>query len=113
MQDGARVTVTVSDYVIRDFSGAPIKGFTVQTVSGQTMIPIDTVKEIEFSGCVSTRTEDIDNVEHVTKAKILLVDGKKKSVVMNSDFGTIEGKTKRGDFFLGKPDTVMKLVFNR
>lgn len=113
LQDGAKVTVTVSDYVIRDFLGAPIKGFTVQTASGQTMIPIDKVKEIEFSGCVATKTEQIDYVDHVAKAEVLLVDGKKKDVVINVDFGTIEGKTKRGDFFLGKPSTVTKLTFNR
>jgi hypothetical protein len=113
LQDGSKVTVTVSDYVIRDYSGDPIKGFTVQTASGQTLIPIDDVKEIEFSGCVSTKTEDIDYVEHVSGAEILLVNGKKKNVVINADFGTIEGKTKRGDFFLGKPNTVVKLVFNR
>ncbi len=112
-EDDVRATATVSDYVIRDYSGNPIDGFTIQTASGQTKIPIDNVKRIKFSGHVATETEDIPLVERVTEADILLVDGTTKHVLMKADFGTIEGKTNRGDFFLGKPETVIELVFER
>jgi hypothetical protein len=106
-------TVTVSDFVIRNYSGAPIDGFIVQTVSGQTKVPIDDVKEINFSGWTHRRTEDIDLIENVTRAEMVLTDGTSKSVILNADFGTIEGKTEKGDFFLDLPHTVERLVFNR
>lgn len=111
-EDDVRATATLSDYVIRDYAGYPIDGFTIQTASGQTKIPIDDVKRIKFSRCVARETEDIARVERVTEADIFLVNGNKKHVLMNADFGTIEGKTNRGDFFLGKPETVLELVFD-
>ena len=106
-------TVTVSDFVIRDYLGIPIEGFIVQTVSGQTKVPICKVKEIDFSGWTHRRTDDIKLVENVTCAEIILTDGTSRSVVMNADFGTIEGKTEHGDFYLSLPHTVERLVFNR
>ena len=42
----AQETVTVYDYVIRDYRKYPLKNFITQTSSGQTLIPIDTVKAI-------------------------------------------------------------------
>jgi hypothetical protein len=111
--DEVRMTVTLQDYVIRDYLGAPIEGFIIQTTSGQTRVPIETVKSIDFTGWVHRRTEDINYVENVTKADILLTNGKTKCVLMNADFGTISGKTERGDFIVSDPHTVMKLVFDR
>ena len=112
-EDDVRATVTVRDYVIRDYTGDPIDGFIIQTASGQTKIPVDTVKKIEFANWVDRRTEDIDLIENVREADILLRNGQTKHALVNADFGTIEGKTNRGDFFLGKPHTIMKLVFDR
>ena len=106
-------TVTVSDFVIRDYSGAPIDGFIIQTASGQTKVPIEEVKEITFSGWTHRRTDDIELIENVTRAEMFLTNGTSKSVIMNADFGTIEGKTDKGDFFLDLPHTLERLVFNR
>lgn len=106
-------TVTVRDFVIRDYMGKPIDGFVVQTASGRTEIPIQKVKEIRFSGCVHRVTKDIPYIQNVTSAKMVLADGTTKDVLMNADFGTIEGKTEKGDFFLGDPYTVKHLVFER
>jgi len=112
-EDDVRATVTLRDFVIRDYSGDPIDGFIIQTASGQTKIPVDKVKKIEFANWVERRTEDIDLIENVREADILLLDGQTKHVLMNADFGKIEGKTDRGNFFLAKPHTVMMLVFDR
>ena len=106
-------TVTVYDYVIRNYSGKPIDGFIVQTSSGQTKVPVATVKEIRTEGWVHRRTADIEYVENVVRADMLLTDDSQMSVLMNADFGTIEGKTDLGDFFLKDPHTVRHLVFNR
>lgn len=106
-------TVTVNDYVIRDYFGEPIKGFVVQTASGETLLPIDTIKQIRTKGWIHRRTEDIDYVENVVKADILFTDGTREEVLMNADFGTIEGNTELGEFFLGNPHSIKSLVFNR
>jgi len=106
-------TVTVTDFVIRDYSGAPIDSFIIQTVSGQTKIPIDEVKEIDFSGWTRRRTDDIPLIENITCAEMVFTDGTSRSVIMNGDFGTIEGETTLGDFFLSDPLTVEHLIFNR
>ena len=112
-KDDVTATVTVFDHAIRDRAGTPIDGFTIQTASGQTKVPIETVKEIRFTGWVHRRTDDIELVEHVTEADILLTNGTEKNVLMSADFGTIEGKTERGDFFLGDSHTVRHLLINR
>jgi outer membrane protein OmpA-like peptidoglycan-associated protein len=106
-------TITVYDYVIRDYRGAPIEGFIIQTASGQTKVPIDTVKEIHTKGWIHRRTGDIKYVENVVSAEIYYTDGTREEVVMNADFGTIEGTTDLGDFFLDNPHSVKVLVFNR
>ncbi|GAB4337095.1 MAG: hypothetical protein Kow0099_10390 [Candidatus Abyssubacteria bacterium] len=106
-------TITVHEYVIRDYSGTPIEDFIIQTASGQTSIPVEKVREISFEQCVRHKTSDIDHVDFVQNARMVLTSGKEMDVLMNADFGTIEGKTKLGDFFLKDPHTVKKLVFNR
>jgi outer membrane protein OmpA-like peptidoglycan-associated protein len=106
-------TITVHEYVIRDHLGKPIDGFIIQTASGQTLVPVEKVKEISFEQCIRHKTRDIDHVYFVEDARMVLTSGKEMSVIMNADFGTVEGKTKLGDFFLGDPHTVKKLVFNR
>lgn len=106
-------TVTVYEYVIRDYDGAPIEDLIIQTSSGRTTVPIDRVKEIRFGNWIKRESEDIRFVENVVKAEIVLTDGTEKSVLMNADVGTIEGKTNRGDFFLKDPHTLRNLVFNR
>lgn len=106
-------TVTVRDHVIRGYLGQPIEAITIQTASGRTKIPIENISEIKMGRCISRRTDDIPRIEHVVKADIILVDGTRKNVVMNADFGTIEGKTDRGDFYLGDPLTVKHIVFHR
>ena len=111
--DDVRATVTLRDFVIRDYTGDPIEGFIIQTASGQTKIPVDKVKKIEFANWVERKTEDIDFIENVREADILLIDGQTKHALVNADFGKIEGKTDRGNFFLEKPHTVMTLVFDR
>jgi OOP family OmpA-OmpF porin len=106
-------TVTVENYVIRNYLGKPIEGFIVQTASGRTTIPIDTVQGIDVDRRVERRTEDIPDIERTVKANILYTDGTQEQVLMNADFGTIEGTTELGEFFLDDPLTVRKLVFNR
>lgn len=106
-------TLTVYDYVIRDYTGDPIDGFIVQTASGQTKIPIDTVKQIRTEGWIHRETDDIDYVENVVEAYFLFTDGTQEQYLMNADFGTIEGTTDLGDFFLGNPHSVKSLTFNR
>lgn len=106
-------TLTVTDYVIRNYLGKPIEGFTVQTASGRTMIPIDTVQGIRLNEWVERRTDDIPGIEHTVNANILYTDGTEEQVLMNADFGTIEGTTELGEFFLKDPLTVRRLVFNR
>ncbi|UCD56318.1 MAG: thrombospondin type 3 repeat-containing protein, partial [Candidatus Hydrogenedentota bacterium] len=106
-------TVTVHDFVIRDYLGNPIDGFTVQTSSGRTEIPIHLVEEIRLSRWIKRNTKDIEYVENVVEGEIVLTDGREMSVLMNADFGTIEGKTDFDDFFLEDPHTVRHLVFNR
>ena len=109
----AEATVTVFDHTIRNYDGKRIKSFTIQTSSGRTDVPIATVKEITIDNFVSRRTDDISRIENVVEADMVLVDGTEKHVLMNADFGTIEGKTNRGDFFLKYPHTVRHIVFNR
>ncbi len=106
-------TFTVYDYVIRDYSGNPIDGFIVQTASGQTTIPIDTVKQIRTEGWIHRETDDIAYVENVVRAYFLFTDGTQEQYLMNADFGTIEGETDLGEFFLGNPHSVKSLTFNR
>lgn len=106
-------TLTVHDFVIRDYNGIPIDGFIIQTSSGQTKVPIYLVEEIRASGWIHRYSKDIDFTENVTSADMVLTDGTEMNVLMNADFGTIEGKTEDGDFFLGNPYTVRRLVFNR
>ena len=104
--------VTLTDYEIRDYAGAPIDGLIIQTCSGQTKIPICTVKEIRLSRWFHRRTDDIFLVEDVVEADITLTDGTMRSVLMNANFGTIAGQSDLGSFFLGDPLTVRHLVFN-
>ena len=106
-------TITVHDYVIRNYSGKPIEVFLVRTASGLTRIPVETVKEIQMSYRVKRRTDDIPRIERVVEADMYFTDGTMEHVVMNADFGTIEGTTELGDFFLDDPTTVRRLVFNR
>jgi outer membrane protein OmpA-like peptidoglycan-associated protein len=105
--------VTVYDYVIRDYLGEPIEGFTIQTASGLTKVPIDTVEEIRFKNWIKRRTDDIYLIERVVEADMFFTDGSQMRVLTNADFGTIEGRTELGDFFLGDPLAVRHLVFNR
>jgi outer membrane protein OmpA-like peptidoglycan-associated protein len=106
-------TLTVSDFVIRDYSGVPIDSFIIQTSSGRTEVPVHLIKEIRQTGWIHRRTEDIRYVENVVETEMLLTDGTAMSGLMNADFGTIEGKTELGEFFLNDPHTVRHLVFNR
>jgi len=106
-------TVTVYDYVIRNYMGKPIEDFTIQTASGRTEIPVDTVAEIRFKNWVKRRTDDIERIERVVEADMFFTDGSEMNVLMNADFGTIEGSTELGDFFLKDPLAVRRLVFNR
>jgi outer membrane protein OmpA-like peptidoglycan-associated protein len=105
--------VTVYDYVIRNYLGQPIEGFTIQTASGLTKVPIDTVEEIRFKNWVKRRTDDIYLIERVVEADMFFTDGSQMRVLTNADFGTIEGRTELGHFFLGDPLAVRQLVFNR
>ena len=109
----SEATVEVLDPVIRNYDGKPIENLTIQTASGQTRIPIETVQEIELSGWIGRRTDDIPHIDCTVNADILLTDGTQKQVLMNADFGTIEGKTDRGDFFLSDPHTVKYITFHR
>ena len=106
-------TITVNDFVIRDYSGIPIDGFTIQTSSGRTRVPIHSIEEIRQNGWIHRRTKDIKYVENVVKVDMVLTDGTEMATLMNADFGTIEGKTELGEFFLSDPHTVRRLVFNR
>ncbi|MBI5118206.1 OmpA family protein [Candidatus Poribacteria bacterium] len=106
-------TVKVHDFMIRDYYGNPIDGFVIQTASGRTEIPVDQVKEIHQRGWITRARKDIEFLDSFVKADITLVDGTTLDVLMNADFGTIEGKTELGDFYLGDPHTVKMLVFNR
>jgi outer membrane protein OmpA-like peptidoglycan-associated protein len=106
-------TVTVEDYVIRNYLGEPIKDFLIQAGPGVERIPIETVKAININNWVRRRTDDIAHIEHVVEADMLMTDGSMMNVQMNGDFGTIEGRTELGDFFLEDPLTVRHLVFNR
>ena len=106
-------TVTVEDYVIRNYMGKPIQDFTIQAGSGLEKIPVDTVEEISINNWVRRRTDDLPHIENVVEADMLMTDGSEMHVLMNADFGTIEGKTELGDFFLKDPHTVRHLVFNR
>lgn len=113
LQDGRSMTVEVREPVIRNYYGDPIDGFTIQTASGRTKIPIENVRSIEFNNWIERRTDDIPRVERTVTANIVLTNGEKKQVLMNADFGTIEGKTDRGDFLLTDPITVRYIFFNR
>jgi outer membrane protein OmpA-like peptidoglycan-associated protein len=105
-------TVTVYDYVIRDYSGKPTKVFTLQTASGRTRVPLESVREITLDNWISRRTDDIPDVEHVVHVDMLLKDGTRIDSLMNADFGTIEGTVDNGEFFLEDPHTVRHIVFN-
>ncbi len=111
--DRAATTVTVYEPVIRNYDGKPIEGFTIQTVSGRTMVPIDTVQGIRLNDWVERRMDDIPQIERTVNANILFTNGKQKQVLMNVDFGTIEGKTSRGELFVEDPSTVRYIEFHR
>lgn len=106
-------TVTVYEFVIRDYDGLPVESLIIQTSSGRTTVPINRVKEIRFGNWIKRESRDIGYVENVVKADIVLTNGTEKSGLMNADLGTIEGKTELGDFFLRDPHTLRSLVFNR
>ncbi len=106
-------TVTLHDFVIRDYYGIPIDAFIVQTASGRTEIPIEQVAQICTKGWITRASKDIDLADSVIKADIVLTDGTQMESLMNLDFGTIEGKSELGDFYLNDPHTVRQLVFNR
>lgn len=106
-------TVTLTDFVIRNYFGKPIDGFIIQTVSGRTTVPIETVKEISHTGWIRKHTEDIPGIAYVVPVHMVLTDGSEMDVLMNADFGTIEGMTDLGKFFVKDPHTVTHLVFNR
>lgn len=106
-------TVTVHDFVIRDYFGIPIDGFVIRTSSGQTKVPVDQLEEIRLCRWPHRYSDDIKYIENVVEADMFLTDGTKMDVLMNADFGTIEGKTELGNFFLKDPHTVRRLVFNR
>jgi hypothetical protein len=112
-QKGRKKTVEVYEPVIRNYDGKPIESLTIQTASGRTQIPIETVQEIKLENWIERRTDDIPHIEQVVEAKILLTSGEQKKVLMNADFGTIEGKTERGEFFLADPITVRCIAFHR
>jgi hypothetical protein len=103
----------VYDHVIRDYNNKPIEALTIQTTSGRTKIPIESVKAMRLNDWIERRTDDIPRVERTVNANILFVDGTQKQVLMNADFGTIEGKTDKGDFFLKDPHTVRYIEFHR
>lgn len=106
-------TVTVYNYVIRNYYGTPVDAVIVQTASGRTEIPIGDVREIKTNGCIRRYTNEIAYINSVIDADIVLNDGTQLSVVMNADLGTIEGDTELGQFFLKDPHTIKHLVFNR
>jgi len=106
-------TLTVEDYVIRNYLGRPIEDFMIQAASGLEKVPVETVKEISFNNRIRRRTDDLPRVERVVEADMVMTDGSTMHVLMNADFGTIEGRTELGDFFLEDPTTVRHLVFNR
>lgn len=111
--DRAATTITVYEPVIRNYDGKPIDSFTIQTTSGRTKVPIGTVKGIRLNDWVDRRTDDIPQIERTINANILFTNGTQKQVLMNADFGTIEGKTNRGDFFVSDPSTVRYIEFHR
>ncbi|RJP64263.1 MAG: OmpA family protein [Candidatus Abyssobacteria bacterium SURF_17] len=106
-------TVTVYNYVIRDYYGTAVEDVVIKTASGRTEIPIDRVKEIHTKGWLRRYKDEIDYVDTVIDADIVLTDGTQLSGAMNADLGTIEGDTDLGTFFLGDPHTIKDLVFNR
>jgi outer membrane protein OmpA-like peptidoglycan-associated protein len=106
-------TVTVEDYAIRNYLGKPIEDFMIQAASGLEKVPVEAVEAIRFHNWVHRRTDDLPHIEHVVEADMLMTDGSEMHVLMNADFGTIEGRTELGDFFLKDPLTVRHLVFNR
>ncbi|RJP19805.1 MAG: hypothetical protein C4520_12005 [Candidatus Abyssobacteria bacterium SURF_5] len=107
------MVVTVHDFVIRNHFGLPIDSFIVQKASARVEIPIETVQEIRQTGWISKKTEDIPRIMYVVPAVITLTDGREIETIINADFGTIEGMTERGPFFLDDPHTITRLVFNR
>jgi hypothetical protein len=105
--------VTVHDFVIRDYLGYPIDSFTVQKASAREEIPIETVNSIRQTGWICKNTKDIEGIEYVVPVVISLTDGRELETLMNADFGTIEGSTILGSFFLADPHTVKEMTFNR
>ncbi len=112
-EDRATTTVTVYEPVIRNYDGRPITGFTIQTASGQTKVPIDTVQELSLNGWIGRQLDEIPDTERTVNANILFTNGTQKQVLMNADFGTIEGKTNRGELFVGDPVTIKHIEFHR
>jgi hypothetical protein len=106
-------TVTVRNFVIRNYAGKPIDGFVVQTASAQTKVPIGTVQEIKHTGWIRKDTQDIPHINYVVPVHMVLTDGRVLDTLMNADFGTIEGLTDLGKFFVADPHTVTHLAFNR
>lgn len=111
--DESPATVTVYNYVIRDYYGTPVEDVVIKTASGRTEIPISRVKEIHTKGWLRRYKNEIDYINTVIDADIVLTDGTQLSGAMNADLGTIEGDTDLGAFFLGDPHTIKDLVFNR
>ena len=106
-------TVTVQDFVIRDYFGVPIDEFTIQKASARVKIPIESVKEIRQTDWICRNTGDIPRVAYIVPVVITLTDGSELETLMNADFGAIEGMTETGPFYLQDPHTVTRLVFNR
>lgn len=106
-------TVTVENFVIRDYLGRPIDGFVIQTASARTKVPIRNVQEIQHTGWICKNTKDIEGIEYVVPVHMVLTDGTELDTLMNADFGTVEGRTVDGKIFINDPHTVTYLVFNR
>ena len=108
-------TVTVSNFKITDLRGIPRDHILLETASGVTRLPLDTVKRIDFVSYARLYKYNsrMASVRYHIRANIFLTDGSRiENAVVNAHWGLVEGDTELGEFYLADPLTVSSLTFN-
>lgn len=112
---GTPETVTVSNYRIADLRGDGRDHILLETGSGLTRLSFDDVRRIEFVSYprLHEMNERMQSATYTVRANVHLADGTRiENAILNAHWGTVEGDTELGPFFLSNPLTVASLTFD-
>ena len=112
---GAPETVTVTNYRIADMRGGARGYIKLETASGITRLNFDDVRRIDFVSYPRLHEfgKRMESVIYTVRSNVQLTDGSRiENAILNAHWGTVEGDTELGRFFLSDPMTVASLSFN-